>query len=52
MFGLTVAVFGGGIIRWIIFPTPSIICLPFYEYLRFLAIFVSLLGGLVMNYQE
>jgi hypothetical protein len=40
---ITVAVFGGGIIRRIIFLTPSIICLPFY--LKFLAIFVSLVGG-------
>nr|URX52923.1 NADH dehydrogenase subunit 5 [Glyptotermes sp. 5 AB-2022a] len=44
MFGLmTVAVFGGGMMSWIIFPTPSMICLPFY--LKFLAIFVSLVGG-------
>jgi hypothetical protein len=43
MFGLMViAVFGGGLMRWIIFPTP-IICLPFY--LKVLVIFVSLLGG-------
>lgn len=37
------AVFGGSILRWIIFYTPSMICLP--GYLRFLVIFVSLLGG-------
>jgi NADH-ubiquinone oxidoreductase chain 5 len=46
MFGLiVVAVVGGGIVRWIIFPTPSIICLPFY--LKILVIFVSLIGGWV-----
>jgi hypothetical protein len=44
MFGLIiVAVFGGSMMRLIIFPTPSIICLP--SYLKFLVIFVSLLGG-------
>lgn len=37
-----VTVFGGRILRWIISHTPPIICLP---YLKFLAIFVSLLGG-------
>nr|URX53066.1 NADH dehydrogenase subunit 5 [Comatermes perfectus] len=38
-----VAVFGGSMLGWIIFCTPSMICLPFY--LSLLAIFVSLLGG-------
>nr|URX53287.1 NADH dehydrogenase subunit 5 [Glyptotermes sp. 11 AB-2022a] len=44
MFGLMLfAVFGGSMMSWIIFPTPSMICLPLY--LSFLTIFVSLLGG-------
>nr|UQJ75099.1 NADH dehydrogenase subunit 5 [Comatermes perfectus] len=44
MIGLMfVAVFGGSMLGWIIFCTPSMICLPFY--LSLLAIFVSLLGG-------
>nr|WHM51635.1 NADH dehydrogenase subunit 5 [Comatermes perfectus] len=38
-----VAVFGGSMLGWVIFCTPSMICLPFY--LSLLAIFVSLLGG-------
>nr|YP_009544245.1 NADH dehydrogenase subunit 5 [Roisinitermes ebogoensis]AYO45653.1 NADH dehydrogenase subunit 5 [Roisinitermes ebogoensis]URX52858.1 NADH dehydrogenase subunit 5 [Roisinitermes ebogoensis] len=37
------AVFGGSMLSWIIFYTPSMICLP--GYLSFLVIFVSLLGG-------
>nr|URX54143.1 NADH dehydrogenase subunit 5 [Glyptotermes sp. 15 AB-2022a] len=46
MFGLmTVAVFGGSMLGWMIFCTPSMICLPFY--LKLLAIFVSLAGGWV-----
>jgi hypothetical protein len=40
---IVVAVFCRRILRLIIFHTPSIIWLPFY--LKFLAIFVSLLGG-------
>nr|UQJ75229.1 NADH dehydrogenase subunit 5 [Tauritermes triceromegas]URX54052.1 NADH dehydrogenase subunit 5 [Tauritermes triceromegas] len=40
---MLVAVFGGSLMSWIIFYTPSMICLPFY--LKFLVIFVSLLGG-------
>nr|URX54494.1 NADH dehydrogenase subunit 5 [Glyptotermes sp. 18 AB-2022a] len=44
MFGLMLfAVFGGGLLSWCIFSTPSMICLPFY--LSFLTIFVCLLGG-------
>nr|URX53376.1 NADH dehydrogenase subunit 5 [Glyptotermes sp. 12 AB-2022a] len=46
MFGLMlVAVFGGSMMSWLIFCTPSMICLSFY--LSFLTIFVSLLGGWV-----
>nr|URX52735.1 NADH dehydrogenase subunit 5 [Cryptotermes sp. 1 AB-2022a] len=44
MIGLMlVAVFGGSMLSWVIFHTPSMICIPFY--LKFLVIFVSLLGG-------
>nr|URX53261.1 NADH dehydrogenase subunit 5 [Glyptotermes perparvus] len=44
MFGLMlVAVFGGSLMSWMIFNTPSMVCLSFY--LKFLTIFVSLLGG-------
>nr|URX52819.1 NADH dehydrogenase subunit 5 [Cryptotermes chacoensis] len=44
MIGLMlIAVFGGSMLSWMIFHTPSMICLPFY--LKFLVIFVSLLGG-------
>nr|URX52722.1 NADH dehydrogenase subunit 5 [Incisitermes nr. barretti] len=44
MIGLMlIAVFGGSMLSWMIFKTPSMLCLPFY--LKFLAIFVSLLGG-------
>jgi NADH-ubiquinone oxidoreductase chain 5 len=40
---LLVTVFGGSILSWLIFPTPSMICLPFY--MRGLVLFVRLLGG-------
>nr|URX53844.1 NADH dehydrogenase subunit 5 [Postelectrotermes sp. 2 AB-2022a]URX53883.1 NADH dehydrogenase subunit 5 [Kalotermitidae sp. 1 AB-2022a]URX53935.1 NADH dehydrogenase subunit 5 [Kalotermitidae sp. 1 AB-2022a] len=40
---MVVAVFGGSMLSWVIFCTPSMVCLPFY--LSFLVIFVSLLGG-------
>nr|YP_006503942.1 NADH dehydrogenase subunit 5 [Neotermes insularis]AFM92442.1 NADH dehydrogenase subunit 5 [Neotermes insularis] len=40
---MLIAVFGGSLLSWIIFCTPSMVCLPFY--LSFLIIFVSLLGG-------
>nr|URX53610.1 NADH dehydrogenase subunit 5 [Cryptotermes sp. 3 AB-2022a] len=40
---MLVAVFGGSMLSWVIFHTPSMICLPFY--LKCLALFVSLLGG-------
>nr|ASM82807.1 NADH dehydrogenase subunit 5 [Neoperla sp. FS-2017] len=44
MMGLTgMAVIGGGLLSWILFPTPEMICLPFY--LKTLALSVSLLGG-------
>nr|URX53727.1 NADH dehydrogenase subunit 5 [Postelectrotermes sp. 2 AB-2022a] len=40
---MIVAVSGGSMLSWVIFCTPSMVCLPFY--LSFLIIFVSLLGG-------
>nr|WHM51830.1 NADH dehydrogenase subunit 5 [Cryptotermes bracketti] len=40
---MLVAVFGGSLLSWLIFCTPTVVCLPFY--LKFLVIFVSLLGG-------
>nr|URX53222.1 NADH dehydrogenase subunit 5 [Rugitermes laticollis] len=44
MIGLmVVTIFGGSLMSWIIFDTPSMICLPLY--LKFLVILVSLLGG-------
>nr|WHM51817.1 NADH dehydrogenase subunit 5 [Stolotermes victoriensis] len=46
MFGLLfMAVFGGSILSWIIFPTPVVIYLPFF--LKTLVLFVSSLGGLL-----
>jgi NADH-ubiquinone oxidoreductase chain 5 len=42
---LSVTVFGGRVLSSLIFPTPSMICLPFY--MRGLALFVRLLGGLL-----
>nr|AWH98615.1 NADH dehydrogenase subunit 5 [Doddsia occidentalis] len=37
------AVIGGSMLSWVLFPTPSMICLPFY--LKTLALSVSILGG-------
>ena len=44
MIGLLVmSVFGGGSLIWLICPTPSVICLPYY--LKFLTLFVVFMGG-------
>nr|YP_010946863.1 NADH dehydrogenase subunit 5 [Rhabdoblatta similsinuata]WGO57620.1 NADH dehydrogenase subunit 5 [Rhabdoblatta similsinuata] len=44
MMGLLIMVIlGGGMMSWIIFPTPSLICLPLY--LKLLVIMVSIIGG-------
>nr|QGX06391.1 NADH dehydrogenase subunit 5 [Microperla geei] len=44
MLGLSImAVLGGSILSWVLFPTPSMICLPFY--LKTLALTVSIIGG-------
>ena len=42
---LMMVILGGSLLRWIIFPTPSLICLPIY--LKIIVIFVTLFGGLV-----
>ena len=39
------AIFGGAFLRWIIFPTPQIICIPFV--FKTLALRVRILGGLI-----
>nr|AIY61900.1 NADH dehydrogenase subunit 5 [Basidentitermes aurivillii] len=47
MFGmiglLIMTVFGGGFLMWLICPTPSVICLPYY--LSFLTLFVVFVGA-------
>nr|UFZ13249.1 NADH dehydrogenase subunit 5 [Platychauliodes sp.] len=44
MLGLVfLAVLGGSMLSWIIFPSPVMICLPFY--LKLMALFVSILGA-------
>nr|WHM51609.1 NADH dehydrogenase subunit 5 [Termitinae sp.] len=44
MIGLLVmSIFGGGSLMWLICPTPSVICLPYY--LSFLTLFVLFVGG-------
>nr|YP_010620974.1 NADH dehydrogenase subunit 5 [Mimosilpha disticha]WAX39344.1 NADH dehydrogenase subunit 5 [Mimosilpha disticha] len=40
---LFMAIMGGSFLSWLIFPTPLLICLPFY--LKMLVLFVSFLGG-------
>nr|AQP29687.1 NADH dehydrogenase subunit 5 [Coatitermes sp. 2 TB-2017] len=40
---LVMSIFGGGSLMWLICPTPSMICLPYY--LKFLTLFVVFLGG-------
>nr|AIY61770.1 NADH dehydrogenase subunit 5 [Duplidentitermes sp. TB-2014] len=47
MFGmiglLIMSIFGGAALMWLICPTPSVICLPYY--LKFLTLFVLFVGG-------
>nr|URH16587.1 NADH dehydrogenase subunit 5 [Pericapritermes sp. 4 SH-2021a] len=44
MIGLLImSIFGGGSLMWLICPTPSVICLPYY--LKFLTLFVVFVGG-------
>ena len=40
---LIIPIFGGGALLWLICPTPSVICLPYY--LKFLTLFVVFAGG-------
>nr|WES82251.1 NADH dehydrogenase subunit 5 [Archotermopsis wroughtoni] len=40
---LFVVVFGGSLLSWLIFPTPIVVCLPFY--LKTSVLFVSFFGG-------
>nr|AIY62056.1 NADH dehydrogenase subunit 5 [Syntermes spinosus] len=40
---LVMSVFGGGSLMWLVCPTPSMICLPYY--LSFLTLFVVFIGG-------
>nr|UFZ12794.1 NADH dehydrogenase subunit 5 [Sialis sibirica] len=40
---LFMAIMGGSMLMWILFPTPSMICLPFY--MKMLALFVSFVGA-------
>nr|UFZ13418.1 NADH dehydrogenase subunit 5 [Neohermes inexpectatus] len=40
---LFLAIMGGSMLSWLIFPSPIMICLPFY--LKILALFISILGG-------
>lgn len=42
---LIISIIGGSILRWLIFPTPYIICLPIY--LKLLTLFVCIGGGLL-----
>jgi len=40
-----ISIIRGSILRWLLFPSPLIICLP--KYLKFLTLLVCLLGGLL-----
>nr|AIY61653.1 NADH dehydrogenase subunit 5 [Embiratermes neotenicus] len=40
---LIMSIFGGGSLMWLICPTPSVVCLPYY--LKFLTLFVVFIGG-------
>lgn len=42
---LIMRIIGGRILNWLIFPTPLIVCLPYY--LKLLTLFVCILGGLI-----
>nr|UOU85247.1 NADH dehydrogenase subunit 5 [Tachydromia umbrarum] len=48
MLGLVMmSIVGGSMLNWLIFPTPYMICLPFY--MKFLTLLVCILGG-IMGY--
>nr|YP_009350657.1 NADH dehydrogenase subunit 5 [Odontotermes minutus]AQP27570.1 NADH dehydrogenase subunit 5 [Odontotermes minutus] len=40
---LVMSIFGGSFLMWLICPTPSVVCLPYY--LSFLTLFVVIVGG-------
>nr|YP_010939059.1 NADH dehydrogenase subunit 5 [Cryptocercus punctulatus]WLF00971.1 NADH dehydrogenase subunit 5 [Cryptocercus punctulatus] len=40
---LSMSVLGGSLLSWMIFPTPIMVCLPFY--LKIFVFFISLIGG-------
>nr|YP_010031116.1 NADH dehydrogenase subunit 5 [Ceratitis rosa]QOV02011.1 NADH dehydrogenase subunit 5 [Ceratitis rosa]QVL29493.1 NADH dehydrogenase subunit 5 [Ceratitis rosa]QVL29506.1 NADH dehydrogenase subunit 5 [Ceratitis rosa] len=42
---LFMSIIGGSMLSWLIFPTPYMVCLPFY--LKLLTLFVCILGGLI-----
>nr|YP_010446966.1 NADH dehydrogenase subunit 5 [Chyliza chikuni]UTM10331.1 NADH dehydrogenase subunit 5 [Chyliza chikuni] len=42
---LFMSIIGGSLLSWMIFPTPVMICLPYY--LKYLTLFVCILGGLM-----
>nr|YP_010446953.1 NADH dehydrogenase subunit 5 [Chyliza bambusae]UTM10318.1 NADH dehydrogenase subunit 5 [Chyliza bambusae] len=42
---LFMSIIGGSLLNWLIFPTPVMICLPYY--LKYLTLFVCILGGLM-----
>nr|UJG45131.1 NADH dehydrogenase subunit 5 [Sepsis punctum] len=42
---LVMSIIGGSMLSWLMFPTPSMICLPYYY--KFLTLFVCIVGGLV-----
>nr|UOU84883.1 NADH dehydrogenase subunit 5 [Themira lucida] len=41
---LFMSIIGGSMLNWLMFPTPSMICLPYYY--KFLTLFVCVVGGL------
>nr|QOV03286.1 NADH dehydrogenase subunit 5 [Suillia bicolor] len=46
MMGLLImSIIGGSMLNWLIFPTPLMVCLPFY--LKMLTLFVCVLGGVL-----
>nr|UEK75578.1 NADH dehydrogenase subunit 5 [Eupeodes latifasciatus]UXF58210.1 NADH dehydrogenase subunit 5 [Syrphus vitripennis] len=46
MLGLMfMSIIGGSMLSWLIFPTPYMICLPYY--LKFMTLFVCIMGGLL-----
>nr|WCJ53298.1 NADH dehydrogenase subunit 5 [Syrphus vitripennis] len=46
MLGLMfMSIIGGSMLSWLIFPTPYMICLPYY--LKFMTLFVCIVGGLL-----